>query len=90
MGIIKLNNPKFILLVRSIGGIILALIAIDIIFFKHQYICQTFIGNGLSAGIAVILLEYKIDYTKKSFKERLLIILLILIVASILFFFWYK
>lgn len=86
----KFDSLKFTLCIRSIGGIILGLIAIDIIFFNHQYVCQTAIGNGLTAAIAVILLQYKIDYTTKSFKKRLLIILSILIVSSILYFFWNK
>jgi hypothetical protein len=88
--IMNINNQKFTFFVRSIGGIILWLIAIDIIFFKHRYVCQTFIGSGLTAGIAVILVQYKVDYTKKSLKEKLLIILLILIISSILYFFWFN
>ena len=86
----KFDNKKSILFIRSIGGIIIGLIIIDTIFFKHNYICKTFIGSGLSAGIASIMVQYKIDESKKSFKKRLLSILLILIVSSILFFFWYK
>lgn len=85
---INFDNPKFIFLIRIIGGIILTLISIDIIFFNHQYITQTILGSGLSAVIAVILVQYKIDYNKKSFKERLLIILSILILSSILYYFW--
>ena len=86
----KFNDRKSILIIRSIGGIILGLIAIDVVFFQHKYISNTFMGSGLSAGIAVILLLYKIDFTKKSLKKRLIIILSILIISSILFFFWYK
>ncbi|SHI93532.1 hypothetical protein SAMN05444401_1830 [Clostridium amylolyticum] len=83
------NNRKFTLFVRTISGIVLGLIAIDIIFFNHKYICQNRF-TGLIAGIAGVLVQYKVDYAKKSFKERLLIIISILIIASILYFFWYK
>lgn len=54
---INLKNKKFIYLIRFIGYTILIFIAIDIIFFQHKYISQTFIGNGLSAGIAVIMTQ---------------------------------
>ncbi len=87
---INLKNKKFIYLIRFIGYTILIFIAIDIIFFQHKYISQTFIGNGLSAGIAVIMTQYKIDYEKKSFKENIGAIFIILLISSILYYFWYK
>lgn len=86
----KFDNRKFILLVRSISGIVLALFAIDIIFFNHRYISIIPIGNGVTVGIAGILVQYGVDYTKKSLKQRLLLTLLFLIVISILYYFWYK
>ena len=87
---INFNSSTFTFVIRAIGGIILTLIAIDIVFFRHQYISQTFLGSGPVAIIAVLMLQYKIDYRKKSFKERLLIIILSLILFSILFYCWYK
>lgn len=86
----KLDDDKFIRLIRCISGIILGIFSIDVIFFNHRYISQTFMGNGLVVGIAAILVQYKVDYTKKSFRERLLIIMSILAISSILFYFWYK
>ncbi|MGL4914172.1 MAG: hypothetical protein ACRC3Y_17250 [Romboutsia sp.] len=86
----KLNDQKLTTLIRCISGIILCIFSIDVIFFNHRYISQTFIGNGLVVGTAAILVQYKVDYTKKSFKERLLIIASILVIAFILLYFWYN
>lgn len=86
----KLNDQKFTILIRCISGIILCIFSIDVIFFNHRYISQTFIGNGLVLGTAAILVQYKVDYTEKSFKERLLIIASILVIAFILLYFWYN
>ncbi|NRT80515.1 hypothetical protein [Clostridium beijerinckii] len=83
----KFNDKKSILFVRSISGIILGLIAIDIIFLNHKYICQNRFA-GLIASIAGIMVYYKIDFTKKSFKERLLMVSPLLILSAISFFFW--
>lgn len=83
----KFNDKKSILFVRSISGIILGLIAIDIIFLNHKYICQNRF-TGLIAGIAGIMVYYKIDFTKKYFKERLLMVSPLLILSALSFFFW--
>lgn len=87
---INFKNPKFIFSIRTIGVVILLSLAIDIIFFNHKYISNTFIGNGITVGIAIIMAQYEIDYKKKSTKEILLIVLSILVISSILYYFWYK
>lgn len=87
---INFDSPRFTFFIRIIGGVILMLIGIDIVFFRHQYITETFWGSGPAAIIAVLMVQYKIDYSKKSFKERLLIIISILILTSILYCFWWE
>ena len=85
-----LKNEKKIYTIRFIGYFLLLMLAVDIIFFKHKYISQTFLGNGLSVGVAVIMSQYKVDYKKKTFKETLLIIISILVISLTLYYFWYK
>lgn len=86
----SLKNEKKIYIIRFIGYFLLLMLAADIIFFKHKYISQTFLGNGLSAGIAVIMSQYKVNYKEKTFKETLLIIISTLFISLTLYYFWYK
>lgn len=85
-----LKTEKKIYIIRFIGYFLLLILAIDIIFFKHSYISKTFLGNGLSAGIAVIMSQYKVNYKEKTLKETLFIIISILLISLTLYYFWYK
>lgn len=84
------NDKRIIKVIRIIGYVILSAIAIDIIFFKHRYICQTIFGSGLFAVIGVILAEYKRDYRNHSISQKIVRMVVVILIASILFFIWYK
>ncbi len=85
-----LNSKPFIWIVRGIGRLIWTLITIDILFFEHKYICQTFLAKLPFVCMVFYMADYKIDYKGKPLKERLLLLTIDVVQCAVLFYYWFS